>query len=130
MSGINPKKQESINKQADELNTEMDMIKDQLVLLQSTCVEQKAVDTMYPLVDICDEVSPVLPEIIERLEAIKRVHDEGSRFNERVAEIKERQKRIEEKLQNFSFSDVLEDWEKFKANTETEFNKIEKSILK
>ena len=81
MSGINPKKQESINKQADELNTEMDMIKDQLVLLQSTCVEQKAVDTMYPLVDICDEVSPVLPEIIERLEAIKRVHDEGSRFN-------------------------------------------------
>jgi Dynamitin len=128
MSLIHPKKLEAINKQAEELNSEMDMIKDQLVLLQSSCVEQKAIDLMYPLVDICDEVTPVLPEIIERLEAVKRVHDEGSRFNERINEIKDRQTRIEEKLQNFKFDDVLTEWTEFKKKVESEFNKIEKAI--
>lgn len=129
-ANLNPKKIENINKQADELNAELDIIKDQLITLQSSCVEQKAIDVMYPLVDLCDEVAPVLPEIIERLEVIKRVHDEGSRFNERVKEIKERQARIEEKLGMFKFGSVLEDWNAFKKNVESEFNKIEKIIPK
>ena len=130
ISHMNPKKIENINKQAEELNAEMDMIKDQLATLQSSCVEQKAIDIMYPLVDVCDEIAPVLPEIIERLEVIKRVHDEGSRFNERVNEIKERQKRIEDKLQNFKFDDVLSQWNSFKASIEKEFNQIEKDLSK
>lgn len=130
MSHMNPKKLEAINKQAEELNAEMDMIKDQLVTLQTSSVEQKAIDTMYPLVDVCDEIGPVLPEVIERLEAIKRVHDEGSRFNERVNEIKERQKRIEEKLQNFKFDDLITQFEQFKKSVENEFNKMEKAMTK
>ena len=129
-SHLNPKKIENINKQAEELNAEMDMIRDQLLTLQSSCLEQKAVDTMYPFVDICDEVAPVLPEIIERLEVVKRVHDEGSRFNERVKEIKERQARIEEKISGFKFGDVLTEWDAFKKNVENEFNKLEKIIPK
>ena len=106
------------------------MIRDQLLTLQSSCLEQKAVEIMYPFVDVCDEVAPVLPEIIERLEVVKRAHDEGSRFNERVKEIKERQARIEEKLSGFKFGDVLAEWSAFKKTVESEFNKLEKLMPK
>lgn len=128
MANLNPKKLEAINKQAEDLNAEMDMIKDQLSTLQSSCVEQKAIDTLYPLVDVVDEIAPVLPEIIERLEVIKRVHDEGSRFTERVKEVQERQKRIEEKLNDFKFNDLAQQWEGFKKNVESEFNKLEQKF--
>lgn len=128
MANMNPKKMENINKQAEDLNAEMDMIKDQLATLQSSCVEQKAIDTMYPLVDVVDEVAPVLPEIIERLEVIKRVHDEGSRFSERVKEVQVRQKRIEEKLKEFQFGDLIKQWDGFKKSVESEFNKLEQKF--
>jgi predicted nucleic acid-binding Zn-ribbon protein len=128
MANLNPKKLEAINKQAEDLNAEMDMIKDQLGTLQSSCVEQKAIDTMYPLVDVVDEIAPILPEIIERLEVIKRVHDEGSRFTERVKEVQERQKRIEEKLAEFKFDDLSQQWESFKKSVEGEFNKLEQKF--
>jgi len=128
MANMNPKKMENINKQAEDLNAEMDMIKDQLATLQSSCVEQKVIDTMYPLVDVVDEVAPVLPEIIERLEVIKRVHDEGSRFAERVKEIQIRQKRIEGKLKEFQFEDILSQWDSFKKSVENDFNKLEQKF--
>lgn len=128
ISMLNPKKLEALSSQAEELNAELDMVKNQLELMQTAGVEQKIIDEMYPLVEICDQVMPIIPEIVERLETIKRVHDEGSRFNERVQEIRERQLRIQEKLSEFQNNDLKEEWNSFKIQIGEAFCKLEKKI--
>ncbi|CAG9324436.1 unnamed protein product [Blepharisma stoltei] len=128
ISMLNPKKLEQLSSQAEELNAELDMVRNQLELMQSAGVEQKVIDDIYPFVDVCDQVMPIVPEVLERLEYIKRVHDEGSRFNERIQEIRDRQSRIQEKLNEVNNEELRGEWEAFKQEIEESFGNLEIKI--
>jgi len=125
IQGLNPKKIEALNTQAEDVNAELDMVKNQLEMLQSASSEQKAIDELYELLGIVQEVAPALPPIIERLEAVKKVHDEGARFNERVHEIKNRQAKIEQKLKELNSQEMVEEWNAFKQQVASRFQEFE-----
>lgn len=121
---LNPKKLDSINTHAEDVRNELDMLTSQLELLQGDILDSRMVDELYDDLNHCFEMGGFMPEILGRLDKIKKVHEEGSMFPQRMKELKELHRKLSEKLDTIGVNQVVEGWQDFKEKAQAKLNSL------
>jgi hypothetical protein len=121
---LNPKKLDSINTHAEDVRNEFDMLTSQLELLQGDVLDSRMVDELYDDLNHCFEMGTYMPEVLARLDKIKKVHEEGSMFPQRMKELRELHRKLNEKIQTLGINATVEGWQEFKEQAQAKLNSL------
>lgn len=91
--------------------------------------DDKATHELFEFLSSLEGSRPVLSEILWRLETAKRVSDETSLFNERVAQVASKLSTVEAELDLCCSPELSTEWEQFKNSVADSFLEFQQKFL-
>lgn len=108
----------AIDDLAENIATELDVVNYRREMLFGDDPDHLVIGQLYDLLMDLNRVQPALPLLVTRLNDLKKVHEEGGEFKQRLDEVAERLKTAEEKLGNTGIEQLITNWKCFKDGLE------------
>ena len=99
---------------AENITTELDVVNYRREMLFGADSDQMVIEQLYDLLTDLSRVQPALPLLVARLNDLKKVHEEGAQFKQRLEEVAGRLEAAEKQLGRTGVDLLIVNWQAFK----------------